>query len=153
MSDMRDAVVSIYHERTNLASTLKVRHTCAVTLKAAAAGFPELIHICRLICLHHMTIGMKLDRDERVSSWLSYHEPGLHPSMLSLQDTKGAVGKLEMIFALLIHALACLAYLAIFSVSQRQPTRGIQAVHTAWVADMRSGSSARQCTLSVRILW
>ena len=26
MSDMRDAVVAIYHERTNLASTLKVRH-------------------------------------------------------------------------------------------------------------------------------
>lgn len=25
LSDMRDAVVSIYHERTNLASTLKVR--------------------------------------------------------------------------------------------------------------------------------
>ena len=38
--------------------------------------------------------------------------------MLGLQDTKGAVGKLEIIFALLIHALACLAYLAIFSVSQ-----------------------------------
>ena len=35
-----------------------------------------------------------------------------------LQDTKGAVGKLEVIFALLIHALACLAYLAIFNVSQ-----------------------------------
>ena len=34
-----------------------------------------------------------------------------------LQDTKGAVGKLEMIFALLIHSLACLAYLAIFNVS------------------------------------
>ena len=33
------------------------------------------------------------------------------------QDTKGAVGKLEMIFALLIHSLACLAYLAIFNVS------------------------------------
>ena len=29
MSDMRDAVVSIYHERTNLASTLKVTSACA----------------------------------------------------------------------------------------------------------------------------
>ena len=34
-----------------------------------------------------------------------------------LQDTKGVVGKLEIIFALLVHALACLAYLAIFNVS------------------------------------
>jgi len=34
-----------------------------------------------------------------------------------LQDTKGAVGKLEIIFALIIHALAGLAYLAIFNVS------------------------------------
>ena len=29
MADMRDAVVSIYHERTNLASTLKVTHAVA----------------------------------------------------------------------------------------------------------------------------
>ena len=36
---------------------------------------------------------------------------------LLMQDTKGAVGKLEMIFALLIHALFGLAYLAIFDVS------------------------------------
>ena len=28
MADMRDAVVSIYHERTNLASTLKVEASC-----------------------------------------------------------------------------------------------------------------------------
>ena len=36
---------------------------------------------------------------------------------LLMQDTKGAVGKLEMIFALLTHAIFGLAYLAIFNVS------------------------------------
>ena len=38
-----------------------------------------------------------------------------------MQDTKGAVGKLEMIFALLIHAIFGLAYLAIFNVSTSMP--------------------------------
>ena len=35
-----------------------------------------------------------------------------------MQDTKGVVGKLENIFAVIIHALFAVAYLTIFQVSR-----------------------------------
>ena len=49
---------------------------------------------------------------------------------VSMQDTKGAVGKLEMIFALLIHAIFGLAYLAIFNVSSSMPNSDLPAAPT-----------------------
>ena len=53
----------------------------------------------------------------QVHAWHVAKEKG---ASCGLQDTKGVVGKLEIIFALLVHALACLAYLAIFNVSIRR---------------------------------
>ena len=49
---------------------------------------------------------------------------------LLMQDTKGAVGKLEMIFALLIHAIFGLTYLAIFNVSSSMPRSDLPAAPT-----------------------
>ena len=48
---------------------------------------------------------------------------------MDVQDTKGAVGKLEMIFALLIHAIFGLAYLAIFNVSSSMSYLDLPAAH------------------------
>ena len=50
-------------------------------------------------------------------------------ALLLMQDTKGAVGKLEMIFALLIHAISGLAYLAIFNVSSSISCLDLPAAH------------------------
>lgn len=96
MADMRDAVVSIYKERKNLALTLKVglnqqQHACknAVILSCACT-------LSGCGCAAQVVFGVA-------------------------QDTKGVVGKLENIFAVMIHTIFAVAYLTIFQARTCSP--------------------------------